>query len=258
MKKNEIDYKKKQKIYELLAAKQFKKIVLKLEKSKWHFIKKLFPDYLKLYEKKCKKEYQRRIKKTTTEKEQQELKSFYRRKILLARKEFNNDKNRNYHIDLKRPTEILNSLQWNKKVHKQGLIKNLATAIFCVGCVTGNFYSELAKTILLLQIPSAIINWQCINLQNYNICRIKSHGKTLETLEKRQVQREEAECLSAAKVIEKACNDNKEEIIPSAQEIIDRIDNQEQLQQLKRMVEQQLIAYRCSDKEKNISEVTKK
>ena len=29
MKKNEIDYKKKQKIYELLGAKQFKKIILK-------------------------------------------------------------------------------------------------------------------------------------------------------------------------------------------------------------------------------------
>lgn len=258
MKENEIDYKKKQKLYEMLGAKQFKKVVLKLEKAKWNFVKKMFPDYIKSYERKCEKEYKNKIKKAKNEEEKQEIKSFYRRKILTARKEFNNDKNRNYHLDLKRPTEILNYVQWNKKVHQQGLINNFATAILCIGCITGNFFPELAKLILLLQIPSATINWQCINLQNYNICRIKSHSKTLEMIERRQEKKDEAEFLSAAKVIEKAYNDSKEEIIPTPAEIVDRIDNQEQLQQLKRMVEQQLITYRCSDREKNKSEVTKK
>ena len=148
------------------------------------------------------------------------------------RKELNQEKNRNYHLDSKKPTEIYKYLEWNKSVHRRGLIKNsIFIALFIAGMISG--YS-LAGVLLLLELISTAINFECVNIQNYNICRYKRTKEILEKKEKRQIESNIEEFGQAAEVIHKSIEESED--VPSIEEVISNITDKEQLEQLKKLL----------------------
>ena len=64
------------------------------------------------------------LKKAKTPEERKYIVEHYRRQKMLMRKEFHREQNRNYHMDLDRPTEMLAYLEYNKRVHMNGLKRN--------------------------------------------------------------------------------------------------------------------------------------
>ncbi|MDD5888093.1 MAG: hypothetical protein PUC82_01220 [bacterium] len=234
MEEKEIDYKKLKKRYEKLGAKEFKKVVMEVEKLRWKITKKFFPNYLEKYEKSAEKELNKALKKATTEEERQRIINSYRRQILTARREYNREENRNYHLDAKRPTEIIGYLKYNKSVHQNALIRNAIISIGTMGFIVGGVATPVAATILIAQGLSAIKNWQCINLQNYNICRIQIHKKALEQREIKRQQRQQEKYSEVSRVMEKAFETTKEPTkIPTVRELAGAIETKEQLEQMR-------------------------
>ena len=97
---------RKIKLYEKLGAEKFQKIVFAVERAKFKIIKKCFPNFLKFYDKQCDKEEEKLLKKAKTEEEKKEIRKNIKFSKMAVRKELNQEKNRNYHMDPNRPTEI--------------------------------------------------------------------------------------------------------------------------------------------------------
>ena len=136
-------YKKKQKLYKKLGAEKFQKVVFKVEDIKFKIIKKCFPNFIKWYDKYCDFQKKRALKHAKTEEEQKEIIRNIKFAKMAMRKELNTGKNRNYHIDSKKPTEIIEYLNWNKDIHIKGLIKDGIIIALLIGGV-------------ILQIPGCI------------------------------------------------------------------------------------------------------
>ena len=186
--------------------------------------------------------------KREPEEDKARIRSYYRHQILTARKEFNHEQNRNYHMTSNRPTEILRYLEWNKEVHQNGLIKNMVTGIIASGFICAGVGTTLAAVVLGIQAIDSVINFQCINLQNYNIYRIEARRDGLEKIAARRMEMAEKKYGEAAKVISRTFRETKEEsLVPTPEAIIARIENPEQLMQLKMMVEAAKKTYQTSE-----------
>ena len=61
------------------------------------------------------------------------------RKLKMAmRKEWHREQNRNYHMDMNKPTEMIYYLNWNKNIHKRGIIINAITIpLLTAATITG-------------------------------------------------------------------------------------------------------------------------
>lgn len=227
MKKNEYD--KKLKLYKLLGAEQFQKVVFSVEKAKFKVLKKVCPNFVKHYDKMCDKRKNKELKKVCTEEERKRIIRNTQYAKMAMRKEMNSEKNRNYHMDSKKPTEIYHYLEWNKKVHKKGLILNTIFLPLSIIAITMGFY--LAIPVLIYEIISTAVNFECINIQNYNICRFKKAENALRKREEKQTQ----ECIEkygeANKVIHNCLEQT--ENLPTFEEIISNIKTPEQARQMK-------------------------
>lgn len=164
---------------------------------------------------------------------------------MYMRKEFYREKNRNYHMDSKKPTEIYKYLEWNKKVHVKGITMDAVIIPILVGAtILGVPY---ALPLLLVESLSAGINFECINIQNYNMCRFKIAEKAL----KKQEERITAETIKnhgeASKVIYKSVSQN--ENLPSFSQIIENVNNIDQLRQMRELIKK--------SKEERIIEMSK-
>ena len=154
------------------------------------------------------------------------------------RKEFNREQNRNYHLDPNKPTEILHYLNWNKKVHKKGMIKN-AVLIPILGVASGlGFWPAIP--LLAMEVGSLFINFQCVNIQNCNIYRFKQREETMKKLEERRTKRNIEQYKDAASVVSKAMD--KTDDIPSLSQIIDSVKTPEEAAQLKNLIQNTLAA----------------
>lgn len=225
-------YNKKIRLYEKLGAERFQKIVFKVEKIKFKLIKKLFPNFIKRYDKLCDFNLKRSLKKAKTEEEKRKLIEETKFAKMAMRKELNQEKNRNYHMDTNKPTEIIKYLKWNKSVHVEGLIKNI---IIIISSIIG---ISLGLTwlipILLVEVLSGTINFECINIQNCSICKYKKCEKILEKKERKKISHDIDNYKEAAEVVNNALE--KSESLPTFSEIINMIQNKEQLEQMKKML----------------------
>lgn len=238
MNQDKVEYKRKKKVYEAYGARKFQKVVMKVERIKWSFIKKHFPNYLTHYEKYYNRKCQKALKKASNDKEREIIISNFRHHLLKARKEFNHNENCNYHLDTKRPTETINYLKWNKSVHEHGIATNMAVGLAASGFLIAGVGPVLAATLIGIQAVSAVINWQCINLQNYNICRLEYQREAFEKREAKRQQEAKEKYGDGMAVIEKAFNNTKEESnIPTPKEVVAEIKNEEQLRQVQKMME---------------------
>lgn len=235
-KEERVKYNKKIKLYEKLGALKFQKAVFKLEKAKFKVIKKLFPNFLKYYDKFCDHNKLKELKKATTEEEREDIIRKYKFLKMDMRKEFYQEKNRNYHIDKNNPTQIFNYLEWNKSVHKKGLIKNAICLPILTGLIaTGNI---VLAPILAYELISTFINFECINIQNYNICRCRIIEDHLRRREEQREKRKIEEYNEASKVIFESIEEH--ENVPTFDEILKNVKSKEQLEQIKAMLKEEL------------------
>ena len=152
------------------------------------------------------------------------------------------------------PTEIISYLKYNKAVHKSALTRNLVLAIVASSFIVIGVGTGIAASFIAVQTICAIKNWQCINLQDYNICRFELHKKTLEEKQRRTREQNDRKYYAANKVIEQALDTTKEKsTIPSPEEIISSITSIEQCQQMKEM----LLSMRTTNNNKIGSEIAK-
>ena len=226
------DLNKKMEICKKLGAVQFKKIVFIVEKIKFKALKKLVPNYLKYFDKHVDKLTKKRLKEAKTEEEKQII--IYKSKIdkMQERREFYQEENRNYHIRKENPTQIIKYLELNKKIHKNGLVGN---AIFGLLTIPGLIFgSKLALIFLVFEIIEAIINFECINLQNYNICRLTKVKDKIEKKEKAKIERDSVLYKEISEDIHKVVMEKDE--IPTIDDILACADTPEKLEQLKQLL----------------------
>ena len=232
------DYKKKQELYKKLGAEKFQKVVFAVENLKYKLLKKFWPNFIDFYDKQCDKKRDKELKKEKYPKKRREIIERYRYEKMAIRKEMNREQNRNYHMDMNKPTEILHYLEWNKSVHVKGMIKN-AVLIPALGVATALGFG-IAIPFLLAEIFSLFINFQCINIQNYNICRVKEREQTFQKLAERRLRSNIAQYGEAAKVIDKTLGETED--IPSFKQILENAKTPEELEQLKKLIQITLAA----------------
>ena len=236
---------KKIKLYEKLGAVKFQKIVFKIEEIKFKLIKKIFPNFIKHFDKYCDFKKKRALKKAKTEIEKKRVIENTKIAKMAMRKELNTEKNRNYHIDNNKPTEIIKYLKWNKEVHKKGLIKDAVLIPVLIAGVVFNIPGSIP--LLVLEIISAGINFECINIQNYNICRYKKIEKVLQRREENKKKKDIEEYGKAAEVIYKTIE--KSDSLPTFDEILNNITDAEQLKQMRELFK---VAIEERQKEKKL------
>lgn len=234
--KSKDDYTKKIKRCKRLGAERFQKIVFTVERIKFKIIKKYFPNYLKNYESYCDKRCKKDLKRASNEKEREAIITHYREQKLLNRKEINTKKNRNYHLDNIRPSDTIRYLKWNKKIHQKALTRDIVLFPIFTGLALAGL--EVFVPLVIGNLLSSYINFQCVNLQDYNIYRFKKHEAALNRIEKRKVAEREESFSKAAEVINQAVKGTSKETpeIPSIDEVIGKVENKEQLTQFRNMI----------------------
>ena len=236
-----IGYKKQMKLYEKLGASWFQKAVFLLEKTEYKIVKKINPKFLEKQDKRWEKRQKQLIKNAKTEEERKEINRKINCAKLRTHRDFNNSKNRNYHIDNNNPTEIYSYLEWNKQVHIRGLVKNgIAITVATLGIILApEVLTPYFIAVLTYEGISTFINLECVNLQNYNICRYKIIEDKLIERENRKIALEIKEYKDAAELVNNQLQEKEK--IPTFDEIIDSTTTKEQLEQLKNVLKREKI-----------------
>lgn len=230
---------KNYKINELLGAKLFKKCVFKVEHIKFKIIDKFFPNSELNYEKYLKKSLNKELNKEISIEKKNLIIRNYQKKILISRKEFNNKKNRNYHIKMDNPNDFIEYLKKNRKIHINGLIKNgiVYLGLIPLFIIQNPIFTIAGYVFLSYNTISTLINFQCVNLQNYNLKRFEDSKEKLMKMRKRKQEKDLEKYGKISKVISSSLNNSTD--IPSVEEIVSNITTKEQLIELKKM----LISY---------------
>lgn len=233
MKKEErLKYKKKKDLYAKLGAEEFQKVVFLTEKVKYKIIKKFIPGFLDSYDKRIEKIQKKRLKKAKTEEEKQQINKEANYAKLKTHREIHKEQNRNYHMNRTDATEIYGYLKWNRQVHRKGLVVN---GVFSTALIAGIIFAPSVATpylIALLSIETikAFVNFECINLQNYNICRYKLLEDRITEKEIKKVKTEIENYAEAAEIVHKEIV--TKEKIPTVDEIMSDIETDKQREQL--------------------------
>ncbi len=235
-----MDGKTKLKIYTLLGAEQFQKVVFILEKLKYQIIQKFFPNIKVYYEKQCDKQFLRRIRKQHIVDEKTLLREYQKQKLVF-RKELVYKQNRNYHYDPNYPTRFIKYLEMNKKIHQRGMKKNIIIIVI-IGITTfmlGNPFPVFSGICALAQVLSLVINFECVNLQNYNLCRFQNKRmySCLKRLEDKKLESNLKNLQEGIVPVSQAINSQIQ--IPSIDEIVNNITTREQAVQLLEYVKEQ-------------------
>lgn len=241
-----IDYKEKINRCEKLGALKFQKVVLGLDRVKYKVMKKLFPKFPKYYDKYCDRLRDRELKKATSEEERKRISHKYKIQKILLNKEWQKEQSRNYHINKNNVTEFVKYLEWNKGVHKRGMVKNaVVLSILTAATISG---ATIAIPFIGLELCSLFKNFECVNIQNYNIYRYKEKEKTIKKLATRTFQKNQKNFGTAAKVITKTVKESPS--VPSLGEVIDAAKTPEELRQLREMILATLAIPKCQAENK--------
>ena len=185
-----------------------------------------------MYDKYCNLNLKIGLKRAKTEEERKKIKEEIKFAKMAMRKELNQEKNRNYHVDPNRPTEIIKYLEWNKSVHTNGLIKNIVLILLSVvGLSCGLTW---LIPLLAYEIIGCTINFECINIQNCSICKYKKCESALQKRESKKIAHDIDNYIEAEEVIQSAID--KSDNLPTFTEIIGMIKTKEELRQMKQML----------------------
>lgn len=223
-------------INELLGAKIFQKFVFKIENVKYDIIEKWMPNIDRKHSERCEKLLNKRLLNSTTEEEKKQLIHYYINERLTFRRELNLRENRNYHINIDNPSKFVSYIKNNRRIHVKGIVKN---AILIAGSTVVLIYGEnllqtMGLVVLTYNSLEAFINFQCINLQNYNLKRFENSKDKLLKLAERRQQRDISLYSEISKVISNEFDDRND--IPSLEQIQSKITTKEELQQMRQLV----------------------
>ena len=94
--------------------------------------------------------------------------------------------------------------------------------------------SIIGYIILSYNTISTLINFECVNLQNYNLKRFEESREKLIKIKAKKQERDLKKYGEISKVVFKALNDSIE--IPKPKDIIDNITTKEQLIELRKLL----------------------
>ena len=129
----------------------------------------------------------RLINKTSDHVKQELIENNYKNELILFRKELKQEKNRNYHFDIDYTKNFKKYLLWNKDVHLKGIIRNLVILALSTGALIlgEGVISFILKLVLtIINSIGLIINFECVNLQNYHLARFERVETKLEERKK--------------------------------------------------------------------------
>ena len=236
---NQENLKQRMKQCEKLGAKNFQKFVLELEQIKYRFLKKCFPKLPTWYEKKMNQSFQRKAKKCKSQEEREVLEKTYQTQKRMFYKSWNHEKNRNYHLLESSSDEFLQWLQWNKNVHLKSLAFNFVLIPLMIrGAIIGTGVSAAFCFIMLVyELISAGINFSCINLQNYNYCRIMLHKEKIDRL----LQKKQQMVMKKYGPVSQKLNLKleKEHNTMTNQKIVDSLTTIEDLEAMKKLLQEE-------------------
>lgn len=217
-----------------LGALQFQKLVFILERVKYLIVDNFFPNTVNDYSKRLDKKMSKELKKCKSEEEKIDIVNKYRFAKLKYKKEINKKENRNYHVDMNNPLEFVKYLEKNKKIHVNGLKGNVIVSVIAiiVSILFNNPFPVVLNSLLIYEVISAIINFECINLQNYNLCRFHDERmqRVLKRYEDKKRKEFEKNMGEGKKVISKAFSNTDD--IPTVDEVISQITTKEEVQEL--------------------------
>ena len=151
---------------------------------------------------------------------------------ILMRKEYYLSQNRNYHMDLDRPTEMLAYLEYNKRVHMNGLKRN---AVFLPIFTGLSIAFPIVTPLAAYELASTFINFQCVNIQNCNIYRFKQKEEKLKKIEERRAKTNIKKYGKVSSIVSKELAKSKDRL-PTMDEIITSVgDDKEALAELRQL-----------------------
>ena len=153
---------------------------------------------------------------------------------MMFKKEINNEQNRNYHIDSNNIGEIKKYLEMNKTIHTNSFNKRMKKIIITLllTIIFSNMFPLLTFIILTYELIGVIVDFECVNLQNYNLCRL-SNKKTeivLKKIEEKNNKQYEKNMKNGINVIERTFDNTSS--IPTIDDIINNIKSKEELIEL--------------------------
>ncbi len=151
---------------------------------------------------------------------------------ILMRKEYHLSQNRNYHMDLDRPTEMLSYLEYNKRVHMNGLKRN---AVFLPIFTGLSVAFPITTPLVAYELASTFINFQCVNIQNCNIYRFKQKEEQLKKIEETRTRTNIRKYGKVSSIVSKELA-KTEDRLPTMDEIIASVgDDKEALAELRQL-----------------------
>ena len=176
----------KEKLAKRLGAKELQKLVNKVEDIKYSLLKNQLSFLVPIVEKIMKSRKNRLINKTSDPVKQELIENNYKNDLILFRKELNQEKNRNYHFDIDYSKNFKNYLLWNKDVHLKGIIKNLVILALSSGALIlgEGIIFNAALVLTIINSIGLVINFECVNLQNYHLARFERVETKLEERKK--------------------------------------------------------------------------
>ena len=225
----------KEKLYRLLGASWFQKVVFKVEDLKFKFIDRFCPNIDKWYCNYCDKRVHKLCLKVDSKEEKERIRLNYNFKKMSFKKELRDKKNRNYHIDFNNASKFKDYLLWNKKVHRDGMIWNGIWISLCSLALffTSGIASILTSIWLGYNILALGVNFECVNLQNYNILRFEEKEEVLKKMERRSKNRDVKNFAKVGeRIYNKLCNRVE---IPRSSDVVSDITDKEELEQLRRL-----------------------
>lgn len=237
-----------------LFLRKFKNTVFHLEKAKFKVVNKFH-----LYDyaiKRLEKKYNSLLAKTKNEEEKVKITSWYKRSLMLMKKEKSRGENMNYHFNKDNPKETLYWLHINKKLHSRGLKRNfikIPIEILLLILSMSNIFGAFGSVISVLSIlglikegVSTFINGSCVMLQNYNIDRVEKYIAGPYQKRKEKLNKKAMEYVPLTEVTSKVIE--KSDGLPTPDEMLASLTTEQQKQLFLKLVMQEL-EYRKRNKE---------
>lgn len=230
-----ISLESKKKLYEKLGALKFQKVVFYVEKIKFKIIDKFFPNIDDWFSNYCDKKVSKICKKNISDEDKNNIIFDYNCKKLIFKRELIEKKNRNYHFNSNNAISFYKYLLWNKKVHEKGIIRDILSilgSIFVI-CISSGILSSIAIIIMVYSILAFVIDFQCVNLQNYNICRFEEKKELLSKIEERKRNNDAKNYSNVSdKVYQKLKTSVK---TPKSSEVVKSLTKKEELEELRKL-----------------------
>ena len=179
----------REKIAKKLGAKKFQKLVYWVEDIKYSLLKNQLSFLVPIIEKMMKTRKNRLVNNTSDPIKQEIIENNYKNELILFRKELNQGKNRNYHFDVDYSKSFKSYLLWNKEVHLKGIINNLIILALSTAALvlsTGLIFNS-ALIIAIINSIGLVVNFECVNLQNYHLARFEKVETKLEERKKQSL-----------------------------------------------------------------------